>query len=97
MDKDKFPPYIKIVTEGIDINHHCVHLWTEDNKYHKIFWDNEAYREIDPNIFKTLDKEKQARGLNGDFLKKTTNWKTKDEDAHWHDMRAHQKLSLIHI
>jgi DNA polymerase elongation subunit (family B) len=91
MDKDKFPPYIKIVTEGIDINHHCVHLWTEDNKYHKIFWDNEAYREIDPNIFKTLDKEKQARGLNGDFLKKTTNWKTKDEDVHWHDMRAHQK------
>ena len=78
-------------------NQHLIHLWTDEG-YKVDVWDNIAYVECDRD-------NHVARGLNGEYLKRISNYKyTSNTDSqyfqnntpnlHWHDIPAHQKYLI---
>ena len=65
-------------------NQFLIHLW-EDKGYSKIEWTNQAYIECD-------DSQATHTGLNGESLKKISNWKSDNSKLHFHDMTPYQKF-----
>ncbi len=65
-------------------NQFLIHLW-EDEGYSKIEWTNQAYIECD-------DSQATHTGLNGESLKKISNWKSDNSKLHFHDMTPYQKF-----
>ena len=89
--------YKKIFAQKIGSNKHLIHLWT-DSGYEKIEWTNQAYVECD-------DSQSTHTGLNGESLRKISNWKyTPDKNSsyyskntsglHFQDIPAHQKFLI---
>jgi len=66
-------------------NTHLIHLWTDEEGYQKVEWKNQAYVECD-------DSQASHTGLNGESLRKISNWKPENPKLHFHDMPAHQKF-----
>ena len=85
--------YKKCYAQRLGNNKHLIHLWDEEG-YSKFEWENTAYVEC--------DKEKHTvRGLNGEYLRPTQNWKYSANPKyshnntlglHFHDMPAYQKF-----
>ena len=71
---------------GRGTNKHRVHLWTDEG-YEQIEWSNYAYREC-------VESQATHRGLNGEFLKKTLQWKSGEQDVHFHDIKVYQKFLI---
>ena len=65
-------------------NQFLIHLW-EDEGYSKIEWTNQAYIECD-------ESQSTHTGLNGESLKKVSNWKSDNYNLHFHDMTPYQKF-----
>ena len=65
-------------------NNFLIHLW-EDNGYSKIEWTNKAYIECH-------EADATHTGLNGEPLRKTSNWKSDNPKLHFHDMPPYQKF-----
>ncbi|MAR21599.1 MAG: hypothetical protein CMD25_06595 [Flavobacteriales bacterium] len=76
--------YKKCFAQRIKGNEFLVHLW-EDEGYSKIEWTNQAYIECD-------DSQSTHTGLNGESLKKVSNWKSDNTKLHFHDMTPYQKF-----
>jgi DNA polymerase elongation subunit (family B) len=76
--------YKKCFAQRIKGNEFLVHLW-EDEGYSKIEWTNQAYIECD-------DSQSTHTGLNGESLKKISNWKSDNTKLHFHDMTPYQKF-----
>lgn len=76
--------YKKCFAQRIKGNEFLVHLW-EDQGYSKIEWTNQAYIECD-------DSQSTHTGLNGESLKKISNWKSDNIKLHFHDMTPYQKF-----
>jgi len=76
--------YKKCFAQRIKGNEFLVHLW-EDKGYSKIEWTNQAYIECD-------DSQSTHTGLNGESLKKISNWKSDNIKLHFHDMTPYQKF-----
>ena len=76
--------YKKCFAQRLKGNQFLIHLW-EDNGYSKVEWTNQAYIEC---------PEDQAThtGLNGESLKKVSNWKPDNTKLHFHDMTPYQKF-----
>ena len=68
-------------------NTYLIHLWTDDNQYHKIEWRNKAYIECSPT-------EATHYGLKGEPLKTIYDWDKTNPNLHFHDMVAHQKFLI---
>jgi DNA polymerase elongation subunit (family B) len=73
--------YKKCYTQKIKDNKYKVFLW-DDIGYDEIIWYNASYVE---------DNEGDLKGINGEKLKKTTNWDRNTPNLHFHDMKPHQK------
>tara|TARA_R110002167_G_scaffold359300_1_gene575855 strand:+ start:1040 stop:2743 length:1704 start_codon:yes stop_codon:yes gene_type:complete len=73
--------YKKCYTTKIKDNKYKVYLW-DDLGYDEIIWYNASYIE---------DKDGTLTGINGEKLKKTTNWDRYTPNLHFHDMKPHQK------
>jgi len=65
-------------------NEFLIHLW-DDEGYQKVEWVNQAYIECD-------DSQATHIGLNGESLKKVSNWKSDNYNLHFHDMTPYQKF-----
>jgi DNA polymerase elongation subunit (family B) len=65
-------------------NKFLVHLW-DDAGYQKIEWVNQAYIECDGS-------QSTHTGLNGESLRKISNWKSDNSKLHFHDMTPYQKF-----
>jgi DNA polymerase elongation subunit (family B) len=65
-------------------NQFLIHLW-EDTGYSKVEWTNQAYIECD-------ESQATHTGLNGEALKKISNWKSDNTKLHFHDMTPYQKF-----
>jgi DNA polymerase elongation subunit (family B) len=78
--------YKKIHAQGAGQNKHLIHLW-DDSGYHKIEWKNYSYQE-------TNSTDAPYKGLNGEKLIKTHDWKKGDSGLHFHDIAAHQKFLI---
>ena len=76
--------YKKCFAQRIKGNNFIIHLW-EDTGYSKIEWTNQAYIECD-------DSQASHEGLNGESLKKISNWKSDNSRLHFHDMTPYQKF-----
>ena len=76
--------YKKCFAQRIKGNNFIIHLW-EDTGYSKIEWTNQAYIECD-------DSKSSHEGLNGESLKKISNWKSDNSKLHFHDMTPYQKF-----
>ena len=76
--------YKKCFAQRIKGNNFIIHLW-EDTGYSKIEWTNQAYIECD-------DNQASHEGLNGESLKKISNWKSDNSRLHFHDMTPYQKF-----
>ena len=76
--------YKKCFAQRIKGNNFIIHLW-EDTGYSKIEWTNQAYIECD-------DSQSSHEGLNGESLKKISNWKSDNSKLHFHDMTPYQKF-----
>ena len=76
--------YKKCFAQRLKGNQFLIHLW-EDEGYSKVEWTNQAYIEC---------SEDQAThvGLNGEALKKISNWKPDNPKLHFHDMTPYQKF-----
>ena len=73
--------YKKCYTTKIKDNKYKVYLW-DDIGYDEIIWYNASYVE---------DNEGDLKGINGEKLKKITNWDRNTPNLHFHDMKPHQK------
>ena len=76
--------YKKCFAQRIGNNKHLIHLW-EDTGYSKVEWTNKSYVECG-------EADATHLGLNGEPLRKITNWKSDDPKLHFHDMTAYQKF-----
>tara|TARA_R100001224_G_scaffold24020_1_gene12825 strand:- start:870 stop:2651 length:1782 start_codon:yes stop_codon:yes gene_type:complete len=76
--------YKKCFAQRIKGNEFLVHLW-EDKGYSKVEWVNQAYIECD-------DSQSTHTGLNGESLRKISNWKSDNPNLHFHDMTPYQKF-----
>ena len=65
-------------------NEFLIHLW-DDEGYQKVEWTNQAYIECDVH-------QSTHTGLNGESLKKVSNWKSDNYNLHFHDMTPYQKF-----
>tara|TARA_R110001606_G_scaffold32924_3_gene99042 strand:+ start:14683 stop:16368 length:1686 start_codon:yes stop_codon:yes gene_type:complete len=65
-------------------NKFLVHEWT-DQGYERVEWINKAYIECGEN-------EATHTGLNGEPLRKTSNWRSENTKLHFHDMPPYQKF-----
>ena len=77
--------YKKCFAQRKSGNTHLIHLWTDNEGYQKVEWQNQAYIECD-------DSQSSHTGLNGESLRKIGNWKPENNKLHFHDMPAHQKF-----
>jgi len=76
--------YKKCFAQRIKGNNFIIHLW-DDEGYKKIEWTNQAYIECD-------ESQSSHTGLNGESLKKISNWKSDNSKLHFHDMTPYQKF-----
>jgi len=76
--------YKKVFARRLKGNNYLIHLW-DDEGYQKIEWTSQAYLECG-------DSQATHIGLNGESLRKTSNWNPEDSKIHFHDMPAHQKF-----
>ena len=76
--------YKKCFAQRIKGNNFIIHLW-DDEGYKKIEWTNQAYIECD-------ESQSTHTGLNGESLKKISNWKSDNSKLHFHDMTPYQKF-----
>ncbi len=76
--------YKKAFARRLKDNKFLIHLW-EDNGYSKVEWDNKAYIECH-------EADAQYTGLNGEPLKKVSNYRSDNPKLHFHDMPAYQKF-----
>tara|TARA_R110001592_G_scaffold26674_7_gene99576 strand:+ start:146 stop:1831 length:1686 start_codon:yes stop_codon:yes gene_type:complete len=65
-------------------NKFLVHEWT-DQGYERVEWINKAYIECG-------ESEATHTGLNGEPLRKTSNWRSENTKLHFHDMPPYQKF-----
>ena len=78
--------YKKCFAQRIGNNKHLIHLW-EDTGYNKVEWTNKSYIECD-------EADATHTGLNGEPLRKISNWKSDNPKLHFHDMPAYQKFLI---
>ena len=76
--------YKKAFARRLKDNKFLIHLW-EDEGYSKLEWINQAYIECH-------EADAQFTGLNGEPLKKISNWKSDNPKLHFHDMPPYQKF-----
>jgi|TARA_R110001592_G_scaffold60699_1_gene184749 DNA polymerase elongation subunit (family B) len=76
--------YKKAFAQRTKGNNFLIHLW-EDQGYSKVEWVNQAYIECD-------DHQSTHMGLNGESLRKTSNWRSDNPKLHFHDMTPYQKF-----
>ena len=76
--------YKKCFAKKIGDNQHLIHLW-EDSGYSKVEWTNKSYIECN-------EADATHVGLNGEPLKRISNWKSDNPKLHFHDMPAYQKF-----
>jgi DNA polymerase elongation subunit (family B) len=76
--------YKKCFAQRLKGNQFLIHLW-EDEGYSKVEWTNQAYIECD-------ESQSTHTGLNGEALKKISNWKSDNTKLHFHDMTPYQKF-----
>ncbi len=76
--------YKKCFAQRLKGNQFLIHLW-EDEGYSKVEWTNQAYIECD-------ESQSTYTGLNGEALKKISNWKSDNTKLHFHDMTPYQKF-----
>ena len=76
--------YKKCFAQRLKGNQFLIHLW-EDEGYSKVEWTNQAYIECD-------ESQSTHTGLNGESLKKISNWKSDNTKLHFHDMTPYQKF-----
>jgi DNA polymerase elongation subunit (family B) len=74
----------KCYAQNLGKNKFLIHLW-EDKGYSKFEWVNQAYIECS-------ESEATHMGLNGEPLKKTSNWSIENPKLHFHDMTPYQKF-----
>jgi len=63
-----------------------IHLW-EDEGYNKVRWTNQAYVECH-------ESDASHQGLNGEALKRITNWDKDTSKLHFGDMTPYQKFLI---
>jgi DNA polymerase elongation subunit (family B) len=78
--------YKKAFAQKIGDNKHLIHLW-EDTGYSRTEWVNKSYIECD-------ELEATHMGLNGEPLKRISNWKSDNPKLHFHDIPAYQKFLI---
>jgi len=78
--------YKKCFAQKIGDNKHLIHLW-EDTGYSKVEWVNKSYIECN-------EADATHIGLNGEPLRKISNWKPDNPKLHFHDMPAYQKFLI---
>ena len=78
--------YKKCFAQRIGNNKHLIHLW-EDTGYSKVEWTNKSYIECD-------EADATHTGLNGEPLRKISNWKSDNPKLHFHDIPAYQKFLI---
>ena len=78
--------YKKCFAQRLGKNNYIIHLW-DDESYKKLEWSNDAYIECSP-------EESQYTGLNGEPLKKISNWTQDTLNLHFHDMTPYQKFLI---
>jgi len=76
--------YKKAFARRLKGNNFLVHLW-EDSGYSKVEWINKAYVECH-------EADSTHMGLNGEPLKKISNWQSDNSKLHFHDMPPYQKF-----
>ena len=76
--------YKKCFAQRLKGNQFLIHLW-EDEGYSKVEWTNQAYIECS-------EDQSTHTGLNGESLKKISNWKSDNTKLHFHDMTPYQKF-----
>ena len=76
--------YKKCFAQRLKGNQFLIHLW-EDEGYSKVEWTNQAYIECP-------EDQSTHIGLNGESLKKISNWKPDNPKLHFHDMTPYQKF-----
>ena len=76
--------YKKCFAQRLKGNQFLIHLW-EDEGYSKVEWTNQAYIECS-------EDQSTHTGLNGEPLKKISNWKSDNTKLHFHDMTPYQKF-----
>tara|TARA_R110000751_G_scaffold90621_4_gene177832 strand:+ start:642 stop:2354 length:1713 start_codon:yes stop_codon:yes gene_type:complete len=67
-------------------NKHLIHLWTDEG-YSRTEWTNYAYEECH-------EADATFIGLNGQALRKTSQWKRNEKGIHFNDMKPHQKFLI---
>ena len=78
--------YKKAFARRLKGNEFLIHLW-EDKGYSRVEWTNKAYIECS-------EDEATHTGLNGEALKRTSNWKPDNPKLHFHDMPPYQKFLI---
>lgn len=78
--------YKKCYAQNLGNNKYLIHLW-EDLGYSKVEWNNKAYVECD-------EQDATHIGLNGESLKRISNWKPENTKLHFHDMPPYQKFLI---
>jgi hypothetical protein len=76
--------YKKCFAQRTGGNTYLMHLWTDEG-YQKVEWTNQAYVECG-------DSQSTHTGLNGESLRKVSNWKSDNSKLHFHDMTPYQKF-----
>jgi len=78
--------YKKCFARKLKWNTFEISLWTDDG-FEVIEWENFGYKECNP-------PEATHTGLNGEYLKKTLDWKNDDEDIHFNQITPYQKFLI---
>jgi DNA polymerase elongation subunit (family B) len=78
--------YKKVFAQQQGKNKYKIHLWDEGG-YDQLLWTNKVYEECSPS-------EAKYKGLNGENLKKVSNWYKENPNIHFHDMPPHQKFLI---
>jgi DNA polymerase elongation subunit (family B) len=78
--------YKKAFAQRLKDTKFLIHLW-EDEGYSKVEWTNQAYIECD-------EFSSTHTGLNGEPLKKVSNWNPDNPKLHFHDMTPYQKFLI---
>ena len=78
--------YKKCFAQNLGSNKFKIHLW-EDSGYKQVDWINQSYIEC-------LEHEAKFRGLNEEYLKKTSQWDKETPHLHFHDMAPYQKFLI---
>ena len=74
----------KAFAQKLQGNKFLVHLW-QDEGYERVEWVNKAFTECS-------EYDSTHSGLNGEPLKRTSNWNKEDPKLHFHDMPPYQKF-----